>query len=157
MPDRPVLYVLNGPNLNLLGEREPEIYGRETLADVQALCERAADGSTMVFRQTNHEGELIDWVQEARTAACALVLNPAGYGHTSVALLDALKTLDIPVVECHLSNPAARERFRHRSFVSSVAAGVVSGFGSFSYELAVKAALRLAQERAPAADRSSQV
>jgi len=157
MPDRPVLYVLNGPNLNLLGEREPEIYGRETLADVQALCERAAAGATVVFRQTNHEGELIDWVQEARTAACALVLNPAGYGHTSVALLDALKTLDIPVVECHLSNPAARERFRHRSFVSSVAAGVVSGFGPFSYELAVKAALRLAQERAPAADRSSQV
>jgi 3-dehydroquinate dehydratase-2 len=121
---------------------------------VQALCEAAAGGATVVFRQSNHEGELIDWIHEARTAASALVINPAGYGHTSVALLDALKTLDIPVVECHLSNPAARERFRHRSYVSPVAAGVVSGFGPFSYELAVKAALRLAQERRVAAVRS---
>ncbi len=154
MPEAPVLYVLNGPNLNLLGVREPDVYGRETLADVQARCERAADGATVVFRQTNHEGELIDWVQEARDKAAALVLNPAGYGHTSVALLDALKTLTIPIVECHLSNPAARERFRHRSYVSPVAAGVVSGFGPFSYELAVQAALRLAQEQRAAADRS---
>ena len=154
MPDTPVLYVLNGPNLNLLGVREPDIYGRETLADVQALCEKAAGSATVVFRQTNHEGELIDWVQEAREKACALVINPAGYGHTSVALLDALKTLTIPVVECHLSNPAARERFRHRSFVSPVAAGMVSGFVPFSYELAVRAALRLAQEHRAAADRS---
>ena len=125
MPETPVLYVLNGPNLNLLGVREPDIYGRETLEDVRALCERAADGATVVFRQTNHEGELIDWVQEAREKASAVVLNPAGYGHTSVALLDALKTLGIPIIECHLSNPAARERFRHRSYVSPVAAGVV--------------------------------
>ena len=154
MPDQPVLYVLNGPNLNLLGAREPDIYGHATLADVQALCERAAGDATVVFRQTNHEGELIDWVQEAREQASALVINPAGYGHTSVALLDALKTLTIPIVECHLSNPAARERFRHRSYVSPVAAGVVSGFGPFSYELAVKAALRLAQEHPAAADRS---
>ena len=154
MPDSPVLYVLNGPNLNLLGVREPDIYGRETLEDVRALCERAAGGATVVFRQTNHEGELIDWVHEAREQAAALVLNPAGYGHTSVALLDALKTLTIPIVECHLSKPAARERFRHRSYVSPVAAGVVSGFGPFSYELAVKAALRLAQEHRAAADRS---
>ena len=154
MPEAPVLYVLNGPNLNLLGVREPDIYGRETLDDVRALCERVADGATVVFRQTNHEGELIDWVQEAREKASALVINPAGYGHTSVALLDALKMLAIPVVECHLSNPAARERFRHRSYVSPVAAGVVSGFGPFSYELAVKAALRLAQEHRAAADRS---
>ena len=154
MPETPVLFVLNGPNLNLLGVREPDIYGRETLADVQALCEQAAAGATVDFRQTNHEGELIDWVQEAREQASALVLNPAGYGHTSVALLDALKTLAIPIVECHLSNPATRERFRHRSYVSPVAAGVVSGFGPFSYELAVKAALRLAQEHRAAADRS---
>jgi 3-dehydroquinate dehydratase II len=154
MPEAPVLYVLNGPNLNLLGVREPEVYGRETLEDVRALCERAADGASVVFRQSNHEGELIDWVQEAREKASALVINPAGYGHTSVALLDALKTLAIPIVECHLSNPAARERFRHRSYVSPVAAGVVSGFGPFSYELAVKAALRLAQEHRAAADRS---
>ena len=154
MPDTPVLYVLNGPNLNLLGVREPDIYGRETLEDVRALCERAADGATVVFRQTNHEGELIDWVHEAREKASAVVINPAGYGHTSVALLDALKTLGVPVVECHLSNPAARERFRHRSYVSPVAAGVVSGFGPFSYELAVKAALRLAQEHRAVAGRS---
>ncbi|RZJ43077.1 MAG: 3-dehydroquinate dehydratase [Brevundimonas sp.] len=154
MPESPVLYVLNGPNLNLLGVREPEIYGRETLADVQALCERAAQGATVVFRQTNHEGELIDWVQEAREKADALVINPAGYGHTSVALLDALKTLTVPIVECHLSNPAARERFRHRTYVSAIAAGVVSGFGPMSYELAVKAALGLAQERSRFADRS---
>jgi 3-dehydroquinate dehydratase-2 len=154
MPDSPVLYVLNGPNLNLLGVREPEIYGRETLADVQALCERTAQGATVVFRQTNHEGELIDWIQEAREKADALVINPAGYGHTSVALLDALKTLTVPIVECHLSNPAARERFRHRTYVSAIAAGVVSGFGPMSYELAVKAALGLAQERRRSADRS---
>ena len=154
MPDTPVLYVLNGPNLNLLGVREPDIYGRETLEDVRALCERAAGGATVVFRQTNHEGELIDWVHEVREKAAALVINPAGYGHTSVALLDALKALTVPIVECHLSNPAARERFRHRSYVSPVAAGVVSGFGPFSYELAVKAALRLAQEHRAAAGRS---
>ncbi|WP_029416133.1 type II 3-dehydroquinate dehydratase [Brevundimonas bacteroides] len=148
MPETPVLYVLNGPNLNLLGVREPHIYGRETLADVQALCERAADGATVVFRQSNREGELIDWVQEARTEASALVINPAGYGHTSIALLDALKALTIPVVECHLSNPAAREEFRRHSYVSLAATGVIAGFGAQSYELAVKAALRLARERA---------
>lgn len=143
MSETPVIYVLNGPNLNLLGEREPEIYGHETLADVQALCERAAGEARVVFRQSNHEGKLIDWIHEARRDASALVLNPAGYGHTSVALLDALKTLTIPIVECHLSNPAARERFRHRSYVSPVATGIVSGFGPFSYELAIQAALRL--------------
>jgi 3-dehydroquinate dehydratase-2 len=152
MPETPVLYVLNGPNLNLLGVREPHIYGRETLADVQAICERAAGqgqegGATVVFRQTNREGELIDWVQEARTEAQALVLNPAGYGHTSIALLDALKALTIPVVECHLSNPAAREDFRAHSYVSLATTGIVSGFGAHSYELAVQAALRLARER----------
>ena len=159
MPEHTVLYVLNGPNLNLLGVREPDIYGHETLADVEALCVRAAKdvsgGATVVFRQTNHEGELIELVHEAREKASALVINPAGYGHTSVALLDALSMLTIPIVECHLSNPAARERFRHRSYVSPVAAGVVSGFGSFSYELAVKAALKLAQERSQPAGRSN--
>ncbi len=139
------IYVLNGPNLNLLGVREPEIYGKATLDDVRALCERRAEslGRTVVFRQSNHEGQLIDWVQEARTEACALVINPAGYGHTSVALLDALKAVDIPVVECHLSNPAAREAFRHHTYVSLAAAGLVSGFGAKSYELAVEAAAGL--------------
>ncbi|WP_374570329.1 type II 3-dehydroquinate dehydratase [Phenylobacterium sp.] len=136
------IYVLSGPNLNLLGQREPEIYGKETLDDVRRACELRAQalGRSIVFRQSNHEGDLIDWVQEAREAASALVINPAGYGHTSVALLDALKTLSIPIVECHLSNPAARETFRRHTYVSLAATGVVSGFGLASYELAVEAA-----------------
>ncbi|HZK99551.1 MAG TPA: type II 3-dehydroquinate dehydratase [Caulobacteraceae bacterium] len=140
------IWVLNGPNLNLLGVREPEIYGHATLDDVRVLCDAraAAHGRTVIFRQTNHEGQLIDWVQEAREQACAVVINPAGLGHTSVALLDALKTLGTPIVECHLSNPAARESFRRRSHVSLAATGVVSGFGPASYELAIEAACRLA-------------
>jgi 3-dehydroquinate dehydratase II len=135
------IYVLSGPNLNLLGSREPHIYGTTTLQDIRVLCEARAIalGQTLVFRQSNHEGELIDWVQEAGREAEALVLNPAGYGHTSVALLDALKTLSIPIVECHLSNPAARETFRHTTYVSLAATGVVSGFGAASYELALEA------------------
>ncbi|MDD3837147.1 MAG: type II 3-dehydroquinate dehydratase [Phenylobacterium sp.] len=139
------IYVLSGPNLNLLGVREPEIYGKQTLDDVRAACEAraAALGRQIVFRQTNHEGELIDWVQEAREAASALVINPAGYGHTSVALLDALKMLAIPIVECHLSNPASREEFRRHTYVSLAATGLVSGFGAKSYELAVEAAAGL--------------
>ena len=139
------IYVLSGPNLNLLGVREPEIYGKATLDDVRALCERRAGAlnRAIVFRQTNHEGQLIDWVQEARTEASALVINPAGYGHTSIALLDALKAVDIPVVECHLSNPAAREAFRHHSYVSLAATGMVTGFGAQSYVLAVEAAAGL--------------
>lgn len=141
------IYVLSGPNLNLLGAREPEIYGRDTLEDVRLRCEARAKalGREIEFRQSNHEGELIDWIQEARTKACALVINPAGYGHTSVALLDALKAAEVPVVECHLSNPAAREEFRRTTFVSLAATGVVSGFGAASYELAVEAAAGLAR------------
>lgn len=136
------IYVLSGPNLNLLGVREPHIYGAETLEDIRGRCERRAAGLgfEVVFRQSNHEGELIDWVQEARGSASALVINPAGYGHTSVALHDALKALDKPIVECHLSNPAARERFRHFSYVSLVARSVISGAGPLGYELAVEAA-----------------
>ena len=139
------IHVLSGPNLNLLGTREPEIYGKDTLDDVRARCEARAAGRglSVVFRQSNHEGVLIDWVQEARTEACALVINPAGYGHTSIALLDALKTLNIPVIECHLSNPAAREDFRRHTFVSLAATGIVSGFGAASYELAIEAAAGL--------------
>ena len=141
------IYVLSGPNLNLLGAREPEIYGHQTLEDVKRLCEARASalGCTVVFRQSNHEGELIDWIQEAREKAAALVINPAGYGHTSVAILDALKMLGVPVIECHLSNPAAREAFRHQTYVSLAATGVVSGFGAASYELAVEAAAGLAR------------
>ena len=135
------IYVLSGPNLNLLGSREPHIYGTTTLDDIRVACEAsaAALGHTVVFRQSNHEGVLIDWIQEARTDGCALILNPAGYGHTSIAILDALKTLEVPIVECHLSNPAAREAFRHKTYVSLAATGVVSGFGAKSYELAIEA------------------
>jgi 3-dehydroquinate dehydratase II len=141
------IYVLSGPNLNLLGTREPEIYGHQTLEDIRGLCEARASalGCELVFRQSNHEGELIDWIQEAREKGSAIVLNAAGYSHTSVALHDALKAAELPVVECHLSNPMAREEFRHQSFISSVAKGVVSGFGAKSYELAVEAAAGLAR------------
>jgi 3-dehydroquinate dehydratase-2 len=140
------IFVLNGPNLNLLGVREPHLYGRDTLAQIQDRCEARAraHGFEVDFRQTNHEGELIDWVQAARTQAAGLVLNPAGYGHTSVALLDALRTLDIPILECHLSNPAARESFRHHSYVSLAATGVICGLGPAGYELAVEAICGLA-------------
>ncbi len=140
------IYVLNGPNLNLLGLREPDIYGRQTLDDIRALCETraAGQGRGVVFRQSNREGELVDWIQEARFEASGLVINPAGYGHTSVALLDALRTLAIPIVECHLSVPAAREEFRRTSYVSLAAGGVVSGFGAASYELAIDGVCRLA-------------
>lgn len=139
------IHVLNGPNLNLLGVREPELYGRESLGDAEALCraEAGALGLELVFRQSNHEGELVDWVQAARTAACALVLNPAGYGYTSVALLDALKTLTIPVVECHLSNIARREPFRRTTLTGEASSGVIAGFGIRSYALAVRAAAGL--------------
>jgi 3-dehydroquinate dehydratase-2 len=142
------IFVLNGPNLNLLGVREPHIYGRETLEDVRGRCEARArvHGRAVVFRQTNHEGELIDWIQAARLEACGLVINPAAYGHTSVALLDALKSLDLPIVECHLSNPAARESFRGHSYVSLAATGVICGFGAASYDLAVEALCGLVAE-----------
>lgn len=149
MSDTSVIYVLNGPNLNLLGVREPEIYGRDTLADIEQRCVTAAAGEAQIaFRQTNHEGVLVDWIQEARESAQALIINPAAYGHTSVALHDALKTLTIPVIELHLSNPAAREAFRHHSYVSSAATGVIAGFGAAGYELAVQAALTKVRERA---------
>jgi 3-dehydroquinate dehydratase-2 len=139
------IYVLNGPNLNLLGTREPHIYGHDTLADIEARCVALArsHGHDIVFRQTNHEGQLVEWVQEARLEASALVLNPAAYGHTSVALLDALKNVPKPIIECHLSNPAQREAFRHHTYVSLVATGVVCGFGADSYEVAIEAAVRL--------------
>lgn len=140
------IYILNGPTLNLLGEREPHIYGTQTLKDVEALCAARAKGfgHEIVFRQSSREGELVDWILEARTQGAALVINPAAYGHTSVAIHDALKALAIPVIECHLSNLAKREAFRHHSYVSSAANGVIMGLGAMSYELAVEAAARLA-------------
>lgn len=148
MPDLKPIYVLNGPNLNLLGTREPEIYGRATLADIETACtSRAAQlGRSIVFRQSNVEGELVNWVQEARDKACAVVLNAGGYTHTSVALHDAIKAIGLPVIETHLSNPTAREEFRHVSLVGRAARGVIAGFGATSYLLAVEAAALLAQE-----------
>ena len=141
-PAKP-LYVLNGPNLNLLGEREPDIYGRATLSDIEKACaaRAAAAGAQIVFRQTQREGELVEWLHEARDKACAVILNAGAYTHTSVALHDAIKAIAIPVIEVHLSNPHAREAFRHVSFISSVAKGVIAGFGAQSYVLAVDAAL----------------
>lgn len=140
------IFVLNGPNLNLLGTREPAIYGTATLADAEkaAQAKAAAAGLAVDFRQTNHEGVLIDWIHEARESASAVVINAAGLTHTSVALLDALKTLTIPAIEVHLSNPQSREEFRHHSFVSLGVAGSIAGFGILSYELGVEAAAQLA-------------
>jgi len=139
------IYILNGPNLNLLGTREPEIYGSDTLADIEAICAKSAKaaGHKTVFKQSNIEGELVDMIQEARTKASALIMNPAAYTHTSVAIYDALKTLDIPVIEVHLSQPAKRESFRRRSYVAEAATGTISGFGAKSYELGVQAAINL--------------
>jgi 3-dehydroquinate dehydratase II len=134
------VYVLNGPNLNLLGSREPEIYGRATLADVEKLCRATAKqhGLAVEFRQSNHEGEIVDGIQEARAEqAAGLVINPAGYGHTSVAILDALAALEAPIIEVHISNIHARESFRRRSYVSQVARAVLCGFGIHGYALAI--------------------
>ncbi|MFD1811158.1 type II 3-dehydroquinate dehydratase [Rhodococcus gannanensis] len=134
------IYVLNGPNLNLLGQRQPEVYGHETLDDVVSLCDDVAGrfGRTVLARQSNHEGVLIDWVHEARTEASGVVINPGGYTHTSVALRDALVTLDVPLVEVHISNVHGREEFRRHSFVSPVATGVIAGLGIAGYGLAVE-------------------
>ncbi|MGE0740839.1 MAG: type II 3-dehydroquinate dehydratase [Hyphomonadaceae bacterium] len=148
MPDGKPIYVLNGPNLNLLGTREPQIYGRATLADIEAACAARAGqlGRDVVFRQSNIEGELVNWLQEARDKACAVVLNAGAYTHTSVALHDAIKAIPVPVIETHLSNPVAREDFRHVSLVGKAAKGVIAGFGATSYLLAIEAAALLANE-----------
>lgn len=137
--------MLNGPTLNLLGEREPEIYGRTTLPEIgKMVTERAKEhGFSVVFRQTNHEGELIDWVQEARKKSVGMILNGAAFTHTSVALYDALKALDKPLIEVHLSNPHAREPFRHHSYVSRVANGVICGLGAQGYVAAVDALAKI--------------
>lgn len=137
--------VLNGPNLNLLGQREPELYGRTTLADVEAMCqtEGARLGLQVDCRQSNHEGVLVDWVQAARGECAALVLNAGAYSHTSVALLDALRALDIPVIEVHVSNIYRRESFRHHSYMSLAATGVICGLGTDGYRLALEAVARM--------------
>lgn len=139
------IHVLNGPNLNLLGLREPEIYGSTTLADIEAALGEIGkpEGVGVRLRQTNFEGELVAHIQDARTDAVGVIINPAAYTHTSVAVHDALRMLDVPIIELHLSNPHAREAFRHHSFVSPVATGIVAGFGALGYEMAFRTMLRM--------------
>lgn len=135
------IYVLNGPNLNLLGTREPDIYGATTLEDIEALCVDAAGALDMTvdFRQSNQEGELVDWVQEAGSEGAGLILNAAAYTHTSVAIGDAVAAIGVPVIEVHLSNIFAREEFRHHSYISAAAKGVICGFGALGYKMALNA------------------
>lgn len=134
------IFVLNGPNLNLLGLRQPEIYGRETLADVEAsMTSLAAElAMDLRFMQSNHEGQLVDWIQAARSDAAGIIINPGAYSHTSVAILDALNAFDGAVLEVHISNIHKREAFRHHSFVSARADGVIAGFGTQGYLLALR-------------------
>lgn len=141
MADTAAILILNGPNLNMLGVREPEIYGSDTLADIETRCRAHAQslGLTIDFRQSNIEGELVTWIQESRTTHQGVIINAAAFTHTSVALLDSLSLLDAPVIEVHLSNVFARESFRHHSYISPVAAGVICGFGWRSYMLALDA------------------
>jgi len=146
MPTPPLIFILNGPSLNLLGTREPEIYGADTLDAIAArLADRASALDVVIdMRQSNHEGHLIDWLHEASArAAKAVILNAGGFTHTSVALHDAIKAILVPVIEVHLSNPAARESFRRRSLVAPAARGSIAGFGALGYELALDAAARL--------------
>ncbi len=147
---RPLIAVLNGPNLNLLGTREPALYGGATLDDVEALCAEVAEALDLAidFRQTNGEGELISWVQECRDRAAGVIINPAGYGHTSIALMDALLALDCPIIEVHLTNIHRREPYRHHTYTSEAANGLICGFGARGYALALQAIAELLQEEA---------
>ncbi len=143
-----MITILNGPNLNLLGTRQPEIYGSGTLDDLETLCAETAEGLGLAidFRQTNIEGELISWVQEARLKSAGIIINPAGYSHTSVALMDALLAVDLPVIEVHISNIHTRESFRHHSYVSRAAQGVICGLGFAGYRLALIALSDILEE-----------
>ena len=146
MSDTPTIFVLNGPNLNLLGTREPDVYGRDTLDDIAGRLEDQARalGLAVDMRQSNHEGHLIDWLHEASASgAKAVILNPGAFTHSSIALYDAITAIAVPVIEVHLSNPHAREAFRHRSFVGRAAKGTIAGFGALSYALALDAAAKL--------------
>ena len=147
-----LVYVLNGPNLNLLGKRQPHIYGHETLADVEQACKATAAGLKLEikFCQSNREYEIIDWIHEAREIAGGIAINPAAFTHTSVAILDALNTFDAPVIEIHISNVHKREEFRRHSFVSGRADGVIAGFGTQGYLLAIQRIARLVDEKKPA-------
>ena len=135
-----IIHILNGPNLNLLGKRQPEIYGSDTLDDVTRLCAEAGRpiGLSVEQKQSNHEGQIVDWIHEAREMAAGIVINPGAYSHTSVAILDALNTFEGPVIEVHISNIHKRESFRHHSFVSSRAEGVIAGCGIEGYVFAVR-------------------
>ena len=139
-----IIYILNGPNLNLLGEREPEIYGSESIDDIQKLTEQFAKSKNIeiIFKQTNHEGELIEMIHDARKKSDGLIINPAGYTHTSVAIYDALLSLNIPIIEVHISNIYKREKFRHSSYVSMAANSVISGFGIDGYIFALESMLK---------------
>ena len=134
------ILILNGPNLNLLGKRQPEIYGFETLADIEARCRAEAEGFglTIAFHQSNAEHQIIDWIHEYRVGSAGIVINPAAFTHTSVAILDALNACEVPIVECHISNVHKRESFRHHSYVSLAATAVLAGFGTHGYVLAVR-------------------
>lgn len=145
-----IVYVLNGPNLNLLGKREPAIYGRETLADVEAGCRKLAGELKLElrFHQSNREYEIIDWIHEAREIAGGIVINPAAFTHTSIAILDALSMCAFPIIEVHISNVHKREAFRHHSYVSMVASGVIAGCGTQGYQLALRRLARLLDEQA---------
>jgi 3-dehydroquinate dehydratase-2 len=146
MSDRPVIFVLNGPNLNLLGTREPEIYGSDSLDTIAARLHEQAEalGVEVDCRQTNHEGMLVDWLHEANEAgARAVIINPAAYSHSSIALHDAVRAISVPVIEVHLSNPQAREEFRHHSWVGSAAKASIAGLGPLGYALALEAAAKL--------------
>lgn len=145
--DRPIL-VLNGPNLNRLGTREPQIYGTTTLADIEAMCRAAVPDLAVDFRQTNHEGELIEWIHGAIDQAAAIVINPAAWSFTSIAILDALKTFPGPIVEIHISNIHKREAHYQRSYVSLAATAVIAGLGADGYVAAVRAAASLASQQA---------
>jgi 3-dehydroquinate dehydratase-2 len=147
--DMPVIHILNGPNLNLLGTREPATYGSATLADIESRLRAIGDarGVTITFRQSNHEGDLVTWIQEAGALGEPVILNAGAYTHTSIAIHDAIRAARAHVVEVHLSNVHARESFRHQSFIAPVAAGVILGFGALSYELALEAVLADAQQK----------
>jgi 3-dehydroquinate dehydratase II len=141
----PIISILNGPNLNMLGARQPEVYGRESLADIETLCRAHGVrlGLAVEFRQSNHEGDLVTWIQETRGRAAGIVINAGAYTHTSVAILDALLAAEVPAVEVHLSNIHQRDAFRHHSYVAKAAKGMICGFGSHGYVLALEALARL--------------
>lgn len=152
MAKSPKVLILNGPNLNMLGVRETAIYGSDTLADIERKCARRAKALSLAldFRQTNQEGELVTWVQQARTNAAGIVINPGAYGHTSIALLDALRLTGKPVIELHLSNIHRREPFRHHTYTSQAATGIICGLGAHGYVLALEAMAELISRKDPA-------